>query len=100
MAAKPPKLFSLPLLLMWGVMGAMVAFCALWVLLINGGEPVDFVLRHNSSLFSQFGFSWSYLAEIAVLHVQFAGLGFIVGSGFRLLGLRKQVAHRHDPASS
>jgi hypothetical protein len=83
---------------MWGVMGVMVACCVLWVLLSVGGEPVDFVLRHSRSFLLRFGFSSSYLTEVAVLHLQFAGLGFIVGSGFRLLGLRKKT-HRHDNAA-
>jgi len=36
--------------------------------------------------------------EILMLHVQFAALGFIAASGFRLLGLRKQLRDHDDNA--
>ena len=76
---------------MWGVLGAMAGVCSLWVLLMVG---VDFVMNYIRAFLSYCGFSWSDLAIAGLLHLQFAMFGFVVGSGFRFLGLRKQSKDR------
>ena len=99
MDTRSRKDFPVRLLFMWGVMGAMVACCLLWVLLSVGGEPVSAFLQLSRRVLASFSVSFSPFAEFAVLHLQFAGLGFLFGSGFRLLGWRRQFGNRHDNAA-
>ncbi len=60
---------------------------------------MDTAFRWSRALFLHFGISWSFFTGVAVLHLQFAGFSFIVGSGFRLLELRKHVSQRIDNAA-
>ena len=78
------------LLFMWGVMGTVLAWMLLWMLLSAGGSSVDAAWRWNRHLLQLLGLSWSDATEIAILHLQFAGLGFAAGVGFRLLGVWRE----------
>jgi len=89
---------STVLLVMWGLMGSAVGCCLLWVMMSVAGGFVESALRASRWLAAQLGISWDQRMEILMLHVQFAALGFIAASGFRLLGLRKQLRDHDDNA--
>jgi hypothetical protein len=87
-----PRRPNLVLLFAWGLMGSMLACCLLWVLMSPGGGLIDAAFEWSRSMLARLGISWSRGIEIVLLHLQVAAVGFIVGSGFRFLGLRKQFA--------
>src|SRR5262245_57742806 len=80
MAPRSRNLFPVPLLFMWGVMGTMVGCCVLWGLWSVGSETVTLALELSRRLLSRVNITLSPLAAVAVLHLQFGGGGFIIGS--------------------
>jgi len=67
-------------------MGAFAGCCVLWSL----SSPIHVnVVQLNRHAFARLGISMNPSTEVALLHLQFAGLGFTSGSVLRYLGWRK-----------
>jgi hypothetical protein len=95
---RSPRRPGLVLLFTWGLMGSMLACCLLWVLMSIGGGLVDTAFEWSRSMLARLGISWSRGLEIVLLHLQVATAGFIIGSGFRFLGFRKQFGYDDNDA--
>jgi hypothetical protein len=89
MATRPPGV-PVTLLFFWGIMGAALACCLLWVSLGVGGRWTETVWAVSSWLLSKLGISLDPITGRALLHLQFVGFGFVAGILFRLVGMWKQ----------